>query len=93
MIRIEVKSAKVIERNIPPTPKRPQGLTIREQQAAFSAPGLDFPQPFLVSLGNGAEPYAPGLYTIDPACYGVNQYGSLELRRLRLVALSGGAKA
>lgn len=91
MITIHVKSAKVIERNIPPTPKRPQGLLIREQQAAFTAPGQDFPQPFLVSLGQDGQPYAAGQYTIDPSCFAVNQYGGLELRRVRLIALGGKA--
>lgn len=91
MLTVHVKSAKVIERHLPPTQKRPAGLTIREQQAAFTAPGQDFPQPFLVSLGQDGQAYAPGQYTIDPSCFAVNQYGGLELRRVRLVALGGKA--
>lgn len=90
MITVQIKSAKV---HVKEGQKRNGGgaYRIREQEAAFSVPGHDWPQPFRVPLGQ-AEAYEPGTYTLAPESYHVNEYGSLELRRISLVKLGGSSK-
>lgn len=90
MITVQVKSSKV---HVKEGQKRNGGgaYKIREQEAAFTVPGADWPKPFRLSLGE-AEAYEPGQYTLAPESYHVNEYGALELRRVTLVKLAGASK-
>lgn len=48
-----------------------------------------FPRETSVQLnGDNAEPYPVGKYVLSPECYGLDQFGGLELRRVRLQSLS-----
>lgn len=80
-MQINVKDTKVHERNFTDKNGRPQ--IIREQRAAVDL-GDGYEMPFLVGLGTG--PVNPvGAYSLDPNCFTVNRFGSLELGRVKLV--------
>lgn len=53
--------------------------------------GGDFPQPFQVNVQKGHE-YEPGTeYTIDPRSYRPDDRGNLQIKKLKLLPLAGGA--
>jgi len=95
MLKIIVQGVEVAERPVPGKLNRAGGpLVFREQRAyayLFDQAGkpFAFPTPVVVSLGaEGALPYPDGEYTLDAASFAANQYGSLELRRVRLVPMA-----
>lgn len=52
-----------------------------------------YPQGFRLTLEDGAEPYAPGEYFIDPSSVYVGRYGELLFGRVRLVKRAQAMKA
>jgi len=50
-----------------------------------------YPSRITVQLDNGQPPYPPGVYTLHDSSYGVGDFSSLQLRRLRLVPLTAPA--
>lgn len=48
-----------------------------------------FPRETSIQLnGDNPEAYPVGKYVLSPECYGLDQYGSLEMRRVRLQSLA-----
>lgn len=74
MSRILVKNAQVMEEIMQKT-----GQIIRKQMAGLDL-GNGYELPFAVGLGQRPA-YPPGEYIIDPASFGLNEYGSLTLKR------------
>lgn len=81
-MRVVVKDTVVIERSIN-TRNGPQIL--RSQRAALDQGG-GYELPFRVELGTGPV-HSVGAYSIDPACFSLNQYGDLVMGRVKLVPL------
>lgn len=78
---IRVKTPTVEEKNLP------GGKIIRSQTVGLDL-GNGFELPFRVGLGT-RPPYQPGEYDIDPASFGLSQYGDLALNKyVDLVPLS-----
>lgn len=69
-----VKTAAVDE-----TVNQKTGKIIRSQTVGLEL-GNGFALPFRVGLGQRPA-YPPGEYDIDPKCFGLNQYGDLQLNR------------
>jgi len=53
----------------------------RREQPAYIHNGNAYPARFLINLGDNAQPYPPGLYTLDPRSFSVGQYGDLQIGR------------
>lgn len=68
-----------------------KGTTYAEQEAAIYTGG-HFPRPFHVTTKAG-ESYPKGDYTLDPASFDLGDNGKLILKRVRLLPMSGAAKA
>jgi hypothetical protein len=83
-ISIEIKLADVMEKTVMARKDGRQCL-IREQIGWIDI-GKPYPQEVRIPVENGKEPYAPGKYTVDPACLYIDRYGKLALGRLRLLA-------
>lgn len=82
---IVIKSANSAVRTI----NRKDGTKIQfnEQTCAIES-GEEFPRPFKITLDDDQKPYPPGQYYVDPACYVVNKYDSIEFgRRVKLCPL------
>ena len=87
MSSIVVKSAAVDEETNGKT-----GQIMRSQTAGLDL-GNGFELPFKVGLGQRPA-YKPGLYAIDPKCYGLNEYGGLVLKKyVDLVPVGAAVKA
>jgi Helix-destabilising protein. len=90
MPRIVVKSATVVEETNSKT-----GEIIRKQMAGLDL-GNGYELPFSVGLAK-RPPYPVGEYDIDPASFGLNEYGALVLKRfvdlVPLKAAGSSAKA
>ena len=81
MLKIEIftENETIETRTIPSKDDKP-ARTIYEQ-IAYVHLGGKFPVEMKLSLDKGQAPYAPGLYTLHPSSFAVNQYGALELKR------------
>lgn len=81
-MRVNVKDTVVVERSIN---GRNGPQILRSQRAALDQGG-GYELPFRVELGTGPV-YPVGAYTIDPACFSLNQYGDLTMGRPKLIPL------
>ena len=81
---IRVKTAVVTEK------KTNAGAIIRSQTVGLDL-GNGFELPFRVGLGT-RPPYQPGEYDIDPASFGLSQYGDLALNKYVDLVPLGAAK-
>lgn len=81
MLKIQIfeENETIETRTIPAKDDKP-ARTIYEQ-IAYVHLGGKFPVEMKLSLEKGQVPYAPGLYTLHPSSFTVNQYGALELKR------------
>lgn len=93
MIKIEVKSTAVQPRtvNVRSGARAGQEMTFHEQDAyAFTTDDQGNPRPYPqritlnIDVPKGQQPYQPGIYQLDPACFFVDRFNSLQLGRLRL---------
>ncbi|AAO28803.1 hypothetical protein D1605_005045 [Xylella fastidiosa subsp. fastidiosa] len=84
---VRVKDNVLIERSVN-TKTGPQ--IFREQRAAVVMGGA-YETVFSLKLGS-APLYPPGEYLIHPDSYGIDDYGNLVLRRLKLISLSSALK-
>jgi hypothetical protein len=81
-MKIEVKSTQTTEKSGTSAKGRP--YSIREQEAWATLDGEY--RRLRIGLEDGAQPYALGQYALAESSFAVNQYGSLEISRVRLVA-------
>lgn len=83
MLRIEVKSTAL---------KLREGVSGKGKAYAFNQQEawIDMPngerRKLTLTLDTKAQPYAPGTYELAPESFGVDQFGTLELSRVHLVA-------
>lgn len=90
MIRIEVVSTATKE-----VVKRATGEVFRIPETSGYAHGIDkYPVPIRFSVGRGKDPYAPGMYQLDPAAsLYVGKFGELSIRsQLVLVPIAADSK-
>jgi hypothetical protein len=82
-VKIEVKSTAVTNKS--GTSKANKPYSINEQEAWIDMANGER-RKVKVSLEDGAKPYTPGFYELDDESFFVNQFGGLEIGRIRLVA-------
>lgn len=86
-IRIEIQSDKVDERGgtIRNGERAGQTYHIRQQEGwVFN--GKAYPERFVISLQDGQQPYAPGMYLLSASSLEVGDYDRLQFsRRIELV--------
>lgn len=87
MIRIEIKDATVETRS---GNRNGRDWTIRSQTAWAFTVGLDgkpnpYPERVSITLEDGSQGYAPGVYTLSPQSLYVGDFGRLTLGRPVLV--------
>lgn len=85
MIKVEINE-KDCELNIKNIVSKSTGevLTFKEQKAYIYNGGI-YPQGFMVQIDKDELPYPAGFYTIDVASYSVGDFGSLNLKKLKLI--------
>jgi len=102
MIKIEVKSTAIQPRTITVKSgaRAGQQMTFHEQDAyAFTTDEQGSPRPYPqritlnINVPEGQSPYAPGFYMLDPACFFVDRFNSLQIGRLRLKPFAAQATA
>jgi hypothetical protein len=87
MLTVNVKDNVVQERTI----NGKNGQQILRSQRAELDQGGGYGLPFRIELGTG--PVHPvGRYSIDPMCFQLNQYGDLNLGRVKIVPVAASAK-
>lgn len=64
-----------------------KNYSIREQDGFIHLPGEPYPQRCCMMLEEGAAPYQPGIYELDPASFFVGRFGQVNIR-LRLARQS-----
>ncbi len=81
MLKIQIfEENEIVEtRTIPAKDDKPSRNIY--EQIAYVHLGGKFPVEMKLSLEKDQVPYAPGLYTLHPSSFAVNQYGALELKR------------
>jgi len=82
-MKVEIKSTQTTEKSGTSAKGRP--YSIREQEAWCTLDGEY--RRLRVGLEDGAAPYAVGQYQVAESSFAINQYGSLEVARVRLVAV------
>lgn len=101
MIKIEVKSTAIQPRtiNVKTGARAGQEMTFHEQDAyAFTTDENGQPRPYPqritlnIDVPRGQQPYAPGYYMLDPSCFFVDRFNSLQLGRLRLKPITAQAQ-
>jgi len=85
-IRIEIKSTEVSVRSGIGKSGRPYEIV---EQIGFIELN-DERRKLRINVDKGAQPYAPGEYTLDESSFSVDQYGGLAVR-VRLKALAKSA--
>lgn len=82
-IHVEVKQgANAVTRT--GTTKQGKPYSMREQECWFHADGQIFKT--RVVLNGEQQAFAPGVYDVDGASFGVNRFGEVEMQRLVLKA-------
>ena len=84
-MRVEIRNEKVDERHTK------TGKIVREQQAGLLRGADQYPLPFRIFLGDDPV-HKAGIYEISPESFGLNQYGDLQLNRVRLIGPLPAAK-
>lgn len=83
-MRIEVKSTATTTKS--GTSAKGKPYSINEQEAWVDMTNGER-RKLKVALEDGGKPYPLGFYELDDESFTVNQYGNLEIGRLRLVAV------
>lgn len=83
MLRFEIRSTEVAVKS--GVSRRGRPFEIKEQTAFLNH--NDESRKVVFALERDAQPYAPGVYTIDPSSFYVDGFGQVQMRlRLRPVA-------
>lgn len=82
-VPIEIKNAGVTEKTV--TARKDGRQYLIREQVGWIDIGKPYPQEVRIPVENGKDPYAPGKYTVDPACLYLDRYSKLTLGRLRLL--------
>lgn len=61
-------------------------LTFREQNAYIYNGGV-YPEKFIIQLDKEEAPYPVGFYTLDNSFYSVGDFGSLKIKKAKLIPL------
>jgi len=86
-MRIEIKSAEVVQREVPGRGER-EGFTAYSQDAYIVTD--DERRKFSLRVQDKASAYKPGAYQLGGASLSVDQYGRLELGRVVLEPIKQG---
>jgi hypothetical protein len=102
MIKIEVKSADTIAREITAKngPNAGRKMTFHEQDAyAFTSDDQGNPRPYPqritlnIDRDKGQQPYGPGMYIVCPSSVFVDRFSNLQLGRLKLRPITQAVQA
>lgn len=82
-LQVQIMTAGIAVRSIPARDGR-AAMHFNEQKAAILRPN-DFPLPFSITLEDGQQPYAPGIYEFHPDSIVLGKYSLEFARRIKLV--------
>lgn len=82
MIVVEIRSDEIRSKSGVSARTNKQ-YSIREQDGFIHLPGQPYPQKCKLALDDGAAPYQPGIYELDPESYFVGRFDQVMIR-LRL---------
>lgn len=78
MLKVEIVSTQVEERQFPSKVQGQPPVVVRKQ-SAYVHTGAPYPLPVSIRLDQMQAPYGAGMYQIDPSSFYADKYGSLSI--------------